>query len=127
MKYFLPKVISSIEEVYFLELKSSCMARIDTGAYYNVIHCNKINLVSDNLVFQPLGDGKYFSSKKWKKVKIVSSNGLSEYRYIISLETSIGKNSSVSITCLTNRKNMKYPVLIGRKFLAKHNLLVHSM
>lgn len=120
------KIISSLEEVSFDDLNIKGIARVDTGAYYNVIHCNEIIRKKNKLIFEPFDSDCAFEMHNFKKVKIVSSNGTSEYRYIVDLLTTIGKDSSYASTCLTNRDNMTYNVLIGRKFLAHHDLLVSS-
>jgi hypothetical protein len=120
------KIISSLEEVSLDDLNIKGIARIDTGAYYNVIHCDRITRTKKKIIFEPFGSDCAFEMHHFKKVKITSSNGLSEYRYIVELLTTLGKDSSYASTCLTNRDNMKYGILIGRKFLAEHDLLVSS-
>jgi hypothetical protein len=120
------RIISSLEEIQFPSLNAKCIARIDTGALYNVIHCNLIIQYKKFLTFNPLDGKQSFKTKFWKKVKIMSSNGIEEDRYIIQLETNLGSSSGYATTCLTNRSNMQYRALIGRKFLADNNLLVSS-
>ena len=101
--------------------------KIDTGAFTASIHCHKISLVKRQnkqlLKFylldpsHPEYEGKalYVSEFKFKKVK--SSNGLIEKRYVIPASIKLFKKTYPIELSLSNRGSMKYPVLIGRKFL----------
>jgi hypothetical protein len=104
-------------------------AKIDTGAYSSALHCKDIELKEINgithLCFKLLDDThpeykeKECRFTKFDKKTIKSSFGESEERYLI--KTSIilaGKKISLIIS-LTDRTNMKYPVLIGRRLLNK--------
>ncbi len=104
-------------------------AKIDTGAYSSALHCKDIELKEINgithLCFKLLDDthpeykDKECRFTKFDKKIIKSSFGESEERYLI--KTSIilaGKKISLIIS-LTDRTNMKYPVLIGRRLLNK--------
>ncbi|HYG49424.1 MAG TPA: RimK/LysX family protein, partial [Flavobacteriales bacterium] len=62
-----------------------------------------------------------FSDFKIKNVK--SSNGISEPRYMVKLDVSIGPYVQEAEFTLSNRKKMKNPVLLGRKFLRGHFLV----
>lgn len=52
-----------------------------------------------------------------KKRFIKNSSGLGEERYVIKTLIIIGKRKIRGNLSLTNRAEMKYPVLLGRKFL----------
>ncbi len=101
--------------------------KIDTGAYTSSIHCHKIKEIEEEGVryieFQLLDpnhkDYKYkkFKVKKFKEKKIKSSNGSEEKRYIIKTKILIfNKSYSIELS-LSERSEMRFPVLIGRKLL----------
>jgi hypothetical protein len=101
--------------------------KIDSGAYTSSIHCTKITEVVINgeecLKFTLL-DGTHssyndteFITKNYTSKLVKSSNGISEERFLINT-TIVLFNQSFSIDLtLTERSGMKFPVLLGRKFL----------
>lgn len=103
--------------------------KVDSGAYTSSIHCHHIELENNVLKCQFL-DPKHqkfhqktltFNDFKQKKVK--SSNGITENRYLIKTEILIfNEIHSIELT-LTERGSMKFPVLLGRKFLSKKFLV----
>jgi len=108
-------------------------AKIDTGAFGCALHCHHIEIVSiDNkrvLKFKVLDpehteyEDQVFSSEQFSDKLVKNSGGKAEHRYTIKTLISIfGQNIMVEFS-LTNRKSMKYPVLIGRKFLSKKFLV----
>jgi len=57
--------------------------------------------------------------KNYTTAKVKSSNGLVQQRYKVKTKIILfGKKYSISLT-LTDRNDMKFPILIGRKFLMK--------
>jgi hypothetical protein len=56
-----------------------------------------------------------FSEYSQKEIK--NSFGEIEKRYVIKTTVKIGRKRIKSLISLTNRENMRYPVLIGRKLL----------
>lgn len=101
--------------------------KIDTGADTSAIHCERIRIKEingkDHLVFKlldrkhPLYTGKDIVTDEFKEKKVKSSFGDYEFRYQVKLLTIIfGKSYRVTFN-LSNRKNMRYPVLLGRRFL----------
>ena len=99
--------------------------KIDTGAYTSSMHCHKVIVINDELVClfydegHPHYNGKEFKFKEFTTTKIKSSNGVVQDRY--KVKTSIvlfNKKYSISLT-LSTRDDMRYPILIGRKFLSK--------
>ena len=102
--------------------------KIDTGAYTSAIHCHKIKLKEINgkeiLTFFLLDPShsqysdKEFSTENFKEKKIKSSFGTSENRYIIKTKILLfGKKYSIQLS-LSERGEMRFPILIGRKFLS---------
>ena len=98
-------------------------AKVDTGAYTTALHCDTIHVTNGVLYFKPLGP-EYpnyketeISFKEFKKKGIKNSFGDVEERYIIKTRIKVGKRIIKSLISLTDRGNMRYPVLIGRKLL----------
>lgn len=107
--------------------------KIDTGADTSSIHCERIRLKEidgvEYLVFKlldkshPLYTGKDIKTSVFKERKVKSSFGDYEFRYQVKLQVVIFKKKYLVSFNLSNRKRMKFPVLLGRKFLA-HKFLV---
>jgi hypothetical protein len=101
--------------------------KIDTGAYTSSVHCEQIVEQKINgkrrIKFRlldkshPEYNNKEFIYANYREKWVKSSFGESEKRYVI--ETAIvlfGKTYNTEFT-LSERGEMKYPVLIGRKLL----------
>jgi hypothetical protein len=112
-------------------------AKIDSGAYGSAIHCSQIEVIDhgDKKVLSfVLLDPSYHAYREKKcyfehyKDKLVkSSSGESEHRYIIATDTIIfGKKIKTEFS-LTDRSQMKYPILLGRKFLRRRFLVDVSL
>ncbi len=99
-------------------------AKIDTGAYGSSIHCEHIHLKEDGTVhFQLLDDRhpdyckQHIKMPVYKIKKVKSSNGKIEERvFVKTIIELLGKRYAAELS-LTDRKDMKYPMLIGRKYL----------
>ncbi len=123
-------LIGHKEKASFPELHlENISVKIDTGAYTSSIHCHQL-IEEDKLLKCRFLDPSYrgytgeeivFEVYTRKKVK--SSNGLVEDRFKVQSKIVLfEKEYKIDLT-LTNRKKMKYPVLIGRKFLNKRFLV----
>lgn len=125
-------VIGRLEMVSFPELALSAIeAKIDTGAYTTSIHCHSIEVDKDSdrvaCIFldpeHPDYSGETHSFDIVKTTKVRSSNGIVEKRVIINTEINLlGETFPIRLN-LTDRSIMKYPVLIGRRFLRKKFLV----
>ncbi|MBT0606983.1 ATP-dependent zinc protease family protein [Aequorivita echinoideorum] len=99
--------------------------KIDTGAYTSSIHCKNVK-IEDNFLKCNFLDEEHPSYHEKEiifdeyDVKVVrSSNGQSAARYRIKTEiTLFGKTQPIYLT-LSDREEMRFPVLLGRKFLSK--------
>jgi len=105
-------------------------AKIDTGADSNALHCDDIFVDENNMVHFTLLDevhpayhGKKMSVPLYQMKRIKSSNGEMQHRPSIRIKVDFFSKSYMTIISLTNRSDMKYPMLIGRKFLAKKFLV----
>jgi hypothetical protein len=99
--------------------------KIDTGAFTSTIHCKNVKVEDDYLKCNFLDEEHpdyhekeiIFDNYDVKVVK--SSNGRSQARYRILTEILLfGKTYAIFLT-LSDRDDMKFPVLLGRKFLTK--------
>ncbi len=112
-----------LPELNFFDLD----AKIDTGAYTSAIHCHRIRVVNKNgkklLHFilldpaHPAYNEKPIYFEKFSKRTIKNSFGQSERRYIIKTIVEIFGKTIRTEFSLSNRGNLKFPVLLGRKFL----------
>ena len=98
--------------------------KIDSGAYTSSFHCHSIKEEDGVLkceFLDPLHDkfhGKKYIFREYKMKNVRSSNGVTQMRYVIKTKMLIFKKLySIELT-LTERGSMRYPVLVGRKFLS---------
>lgn len=99
--------------------------KIDTGAYTSSIHCKNLKIEDGYLKCNFL-DAEHPSYHEKEivfdayDVKVVkSSNGQSEARYRIKTQIVLfGKTHEIFLT-LSDREEMRFPVLLGRNFLSK--------
>jgi hypothetical protein len=124
--------LGSFEHVSLPGLKlDNIVAKIDTGAYSGAIHCKNIKVIyrkADGvkvLRFTPSEhtDNVIEIDHFWS-AKVRSSSGHSAKRYLIETDIIIKDKRYTIRVGLTNRSDMQYEVLIGRRFLRKHNMLV---
>lgn len=122
------RLIGRREFVDFPELKLfSVEAKIDTGAYTSSVHCSDIEIRTVEgkpvLCFKLLDTSHPEFSKHicqfsdFFKKKIKNSFGEMEERYIIKTIIKLGKKNIRTTLSLSDRENMRYPVLIGRRLL----------
>lgn len=124
------KLIGRLEHVGFPSLGLFDLeAKVDTGAYSGSIHVSYIEEVSTptggELHFKVLDeDHPEFKDKQhvvsqFTKKKVISSNGVSEIRYFIKTPLTIGGETFDTTFNLSNRKDLRRPVLLGRKNIRK--------
>lgn len=95
-------------------------AKIDTGAYTCAIDCNHIELKTENgkqLLSFRLFNNTTYEVEEFTRKKIKNSFGEMEERYIIKTLIAIGGKKIITTISLSDRGNMRYPVLIGRRLL----------
>lgn len=99
--------------------------KIDSGANTSSFHCHSIKEENNVLKCQFLDPKhekyheKYFIFDEFTQKMIKSSNGIAENRYLIKTEILIFNEIHPIELTLTERGSMKFPVLLGRKFLSK--------
>lgn len=121
-------VLGRLEYVDFPEWgMEGIEAKIDTGAYSSSLHCHHIEKINKNdesyVRFRLLDpsheiyDDRLFELPLFRIKSVKSSNGVTEDRFFIKAKINIaGCTLSIELS-LTDRSEMKYPVLIGRKLL----------
>lgn len=101
--------------------------KMDTGAYTSAIHCQKIEIKEieekEVLVFtlldpsHPQYNNREFSTDKFRDKWIKNSFGSSEKRFVIETDIKLfGKKYPIELS-LSKRGEMRFPILIGRRFL----------
>lgn len=108
-------------------------AKVDTGAFGCALHCHHIELIEQNgvetLSFKVLDpthpeyEDKVFFVENFSSKDVKSSNGKMENRYTFETEIIIFNEKMIIEFSLTDRNEMKYPILLGRKFLSKRFLV----
>lgn len=105
-------------------------AKVDTGAFRTVLHCERCEEVDTPQGKQLEADFKlegdvikrfYFTEYFSKEFK--SSFGEKEKRFCVRTTLQIGKKKIKSSVSLTDRSDMKFQVLIGRKTLLRRFLV----
>jgi len=102
--------------------------KIDTGAFTSSIHCHRIELQviegKQTIKFELLDPShKLYNSRKYRtehyKEKLVKNSfGTKEKRYVILTRIVLFGDEYPIELSLSERGEMKYPVLIGRKLLS---------
>lgn len=98
-------------------------AKIDTGAYRSALHYQKLKVRKRDgvrelvVTFQMGGIRKRKIFRAFKRVSVKSSNGESSRRYLISTQVKLNGHIVRTQATLFDRSDMKYQVLLGRKFL----------
>ncbi|TXK49006.1 ATP-dependent zinc protease [Pontibacter qinzhouensis] len=123
------KIIGRRERVSFPELDlAEIEAKIDTGAYTSAIHCSDIHeevLVDGTKVISldlldpshPQYNHRRLTFKHYAFRDIKSSNGEVQQRYVIRTRIKFFDEEIEAEFSLSDRSDMKYPVLIGRTLL----------
>jgi hypothetical protein len=111
--------------------------KVDSGAYTSSIHvssCKEVELEGTTLLEVIFLDENhsafdnekhYFQDYRIKKVK--SSNGHEQLRYFIKCTIELLGRKIKTEFSLTERKGMRYPILLGRKLLNKRFIIDTSL
>lgn len=107
------------------------LAKIDTGAYSGALHCTDIKVYRKVksgkriLRYNALGKAELRqATDNFMETYIRSVTGHRVKRYVIDTTIVVkGKEYPIRIG-LADRSKMKFPVLLGRRFLRENNMLV---
>lgn len=125
-------VVGWMEQVNFPDLGLQGLeAKIDTGAYSGALHCTNIKVVRRGperrrvLKFTPDGHAKLAQeTDQFIQTHVRSALGHKKRRYLINTNIELqGRTYPIRIG-LSDRSEMKRPVLIGRRFLRENNITV---
>jgi hypothetical protein len=122
--------IGRVDKADFPELSLSDIdVKVDSGAFTSSIHCSNIEEITVDGVSliqfklldpeHPFYNNKEFNFKNYNSKIVKSSNGISEKRFMIQTEIFIFNTKFPIYLTLSERKDMKFPILLGRKFLNK--------
>jgi hypothetical protein len=118
------KTIGRCENISLVDLGLDSKAKIDTGAYSTVIHVDGVKVVDNKLQFWIGDKTNKFIFYDYKKITVRSSFGKKQKRYKVLTRLKVGSKVYKIYVSLTDRKKMKYPILIGRRFLHKFGYIV---
>ncbi|MBF9222746.1 ATP-dependent zinc protease family protein [Hymenobacter ruricola] len=110
-------------------------AKVDTGAYTSAIHCTDIHTETDAqqrpvLVVRLLdpdhadANGRPLTFDRFDLRDIRSSNGEVQERYVIRAVVQLYGEDFEAEFSLSDRSDMKYPVLLGRSLLRQGRFVV---
>jgi hypothetical protein len=117
------KQVGRTEKVSFPEIGAGpYVAKIDTGAYGNAIHVDEVFVEDGRLHFFIEGTERIF--EEYDTVVVKSSIGKKQKRYSVYMTMKMGHRTYKVLVSLASRRGMKYPVLIGRRFLRKFGYMV---
>jgi hypothetical protein len=124
------KTIGRLEKVSFPEFgMNNVNAKVDTGAFTGALHTTKIHEKNEDgvlvLHFSPFDHPKkVYRTDNFERGIVKSSNGDVSERYFIETSVEVrGKRYAITLT-LADRSEMKWPVLIGRRFLHANEFIV---
>lgn len=121
------QIIGKRETISIIDLELYDLdAKVDTGADSSALHCDHIDIdeatqqVSFTLldVVHEAYHGKRMTFPIYKIKKVKSSNGQIQERPSIKVTVEFFGKKYKSVISLTNRADMKFPMLIGRRFLS---------
>lgn len=102
---------------------SNVKVKIDTGAYSSSIHVSQCQELNGQLEVKfldsshPAYRDQLFYFKEFRKKRVKSSTGQTQERYFIYVKIHMGGLIVKTEFSLTERKGMRFPILIGRKLL----------
>ena len=122
------KIIGRLEQINFPEWDLFGIdAKIDTGAYTSSLHCHHIKPIqkgdSEYVRFNLLDpshdtyNDKLFELPVHRKKVVKSSNGSREERFVVKTKVQLSELILTAELSLTDRSEMRYPVLVGRKMI----------
>lgn len=119
------KIIGGFEIVQLPELYlQPVAAKIDTGAYHGAAHVDDFYFIDDGVVAKVDDREITFPEELVKKTIVRSSSGHESRRAVVKTKIKVSGIERSLWIGLTSREDMKFSVLIGRRFLRDNKLLV---
>lgn len=106
------------------------VAKIDTGAYSGALYATHVRKKTDEtgrayLAFNLYGDvSRPCTAYDFYQRRVRSAHGHVQSRYVIRTYIKVQDQLYETEIGLSNRENMKYSMLVGRKFLRDYSMLV---
>lgn len=122
-------IIGRIETACLPEWGLVIEAKIDTGAYRASLHVSRLELLEgkpERVRFDTqdqYGILHTLEAQVVKQTRVKSSSGHVEQRPLIQTRLSIGGQEFDALVSLTDRSDMRFPMLIGRRFLKRRFLI----
>ncbi|MCL2038195.1 RimK/LysX family protein [Candidatus Saccharibacteria bacterium] len=110
----------------------SIVSKVDTGAFSSSLHAENIHIKGDTLHFDIMpstnvitksGATEHCAVKDFFTQNVRSSNGHEQARYSIRTRVSIDGRAFQGIITLSDRSEMGYPFLIGRRLIRSRFLV----
>jgi hypothetical protein len=129
-------IIGNTEKIDIPSLKlESVLCKVDSGATTSSIDVSYLHIDKKNnkVTFTPLRPkhegyvDKKFTAPIAEEVRVQSSNGTSEYRVMIKLNIVIKGKKLETFFSLADRKELDYPILIGKDILSNNFLIDTSI
>lgn len=122
-------IIGRREMVSLPELKLHLCCKADTGARTSALHAEQIETSEDEdgqlwVSFITHSGGSDTPAHRIRlhlhdRRRITSSNGRSEWRYVIRTPMQMGDLAFPVELTLTDRSNMRHPMLLGRRAMSR--------
>lgn len=124
-----PTTVGSFETVDLPEFGIFGMiAKVDTGAYSGALHCDTIKEITEDgvkkLCFVASEDHAPHTVDRYIKTWVRSSTGHRVRRYLVDTKVVVQGATYPIRVGLADRSEMKYDMLIGRRFLREQAMLV---
>lgn len=123
-------IVGFVEPISIPELGvSEVLAKVDTGAYSGAVHCEQIETFERDgdewLRFQAIStENQVIETTDFQTTYVRSASGHRSVRYVVPVTIRIKDKSYSAKIGLSLRNKMKFPILVGRRFLRENNLLV---
>lgn len=106
------------------------LAKIDTGAYTGALHCEELAVVKvggkEVLKFRPVNrNHKTYETSEFTTMRVRSASGHMSLRYIVPIQIKLKGKLYDTVIGLSDRSDMRRPMLIGRRFLRENNIIVN--
>jgi hypothetical protein len=126
-------VIGSKEKILLPEIrKSALVARVDTGAKTSALHCYSVQVEKmdhkEVLCVKFARNSKaVLRFPKFSRRTVKSSNGAIQQRFVVPLQLVFGGKTYKTSFTLTNRSDMNFAALLGRRFLSNRFIVDVSL
>lgn len=128
------KIIGATDRIDLPEFNLENVAcKIDTGAATSTLHCRDVHLLekdgTEYLCFRlydprfKIYDRQQYRFSQFRVRRVRSSNGLLDERYSIKTTVNLYQRKIKTEFTLSFREKMKFPILLGKRFLRNRYLV----